>query len=48
MIMDQKTREAVEKVDSCRDGCELLELPNKGLGRRKMLGLDILKMKVGW
>ena len=46
MAMDQKAWEAVE-VGSCRDGCELLRIA-KGLGRRKMLlGLVILKMKVG-
>ena len=47
MAMDHKTPEAVG-VDSCRDGRELFELPNKRLGRRKMLlGLVVLKMKVG-
>ena len=41
-------KRVVEKVDSCHDGRECLELPNKGLGRREMLlGLVVLKMKVG-
>ena len=48
MAMDQKAQEAVEKVDLCCDGRQCLELPNKRLGRRKMLlGLVVLKMKVG-
>ena len=47
MAMDQKARKAVE-VDSCCDGHELFRLSNKGLGRKKMLlGLVVLKMKVG-
>ena len=46
MAMDQKAREAVEKVDSCRDGRDLFRIA-KGLGRGKMLGLVVLKMKVG-
>ena len=47
MAMDQKAQEAVEKVDSCRDGRDLFRIA-KGLGRRKMLlGLVVLKMKVG-
>ena len=37
MAMDQKSREPVEKVDSCRDGRELFRIAKKGLGRRKML-----------
>ena len=45
--MDQKAPEAMEKADSCRDGRELFRVV-KGLGRRKMLlGLVVLKMKVG-
>ena len=48
MAIDQKAREAVEKVVICvAMAVSCLELPNKGLGRRKMLlGLVVLKMKV--
>ena len=46
--MDQKTQEPVE-VDSCRDGRELLRIAKQRTGRTKMLlGLVILKVKVGW
>ena len=46
--MDQKTQEPVE-VDSCRDGRELLRITKQRTGRTKMLlGLVILKVKVGW
>ena len=46
--MDQKAREAVEKVIRVKMVMSCLELPNKGLGRRKMsLWLLVLKMKVG-
>ena len=34
MDMDQKAREVVEKVDSCRDGCELFRTA-KGLGKER-------------
>ena len=47
MAMDQRGREAVEKVNSCRDGRELIRIA-KRLGRRKiLLGLVALKMKMG-
>ena len=40
---DSRHEDRVMKIASC------LELPNKGLGRRKMLlGLVALKMEVGW
>ena len=26
MVMDQRAREAVEKIESCRDGCELFRI----------------------
>ena len=45
--MDQKTREAVEKVDSCRDGRELFRIAKQRDGEKKMLVLFVLKMKVG-
>ena len=46
--MDQIAQEAVGKVNSCCDGLSCFELPNKGLGTRKMLlGSVVLKMKVG-
>ena len=48
MAMDQKTQEAVEKVDLCRDGRELFRIAKQWVGKRKMLGLVVLKMKVGW
>ena len=49
MAIDQKAQEAVEKVDSCCDGCELFRIAKKRLERRKILmRLVVLKMKVGW
>ena len=48
MAMDQETQEAVEKVDLCRDGRELFRIAKQRVGKRKMLGLVVLKMKVGW
>ena len=48
MAMYQIAQEAVEKVDLCRDGCEVFRIAKKRSGRRKMLlGLVVLKMKVG-
>ena len=48
MAMDQKAREAMESVDSCRDSRELFRIAKQRLGRRKMLlGLVVLKMRVG-
>ena len=35
MAMDQKAREAVEKIDSCCGGRELFRITNKGLGVKK-------------
>ena len=47
MGMDQESRKVLEKVDSCRDGRALFRIA-KGLGKRQMLlGLVVLKMKVG-
>ena len=36
MAMDEKAWEVIENVDSCRDGREFLEFPNKELGRREI------------
>ena len=48
MTMDQKAREAVEKVDSCRDGRELFRIVKHRVGEKKMLlGLVILKDEIG-
>ena len=33
--MDQKAREVVEKVDSCRDGCELFTTVKQGWGEAR-------------
>ena len=47
MAMDQKGREAVEKVNSCRDGRELIRIA-KGLGRKKdIVGVSCLKDENG-
>ena len=35
MAMDQKAREAVEKVDSCRDGRELFRIAKQRVGEKK-------------
>ena len=46
--MDQKDREAVEKVDSCCNGCELFRIAKQRVGEKKdVVGLVVLKMKVG-
>ena len=48
MTMDQKAPEAVEKVDSCRDGHELFRITKQMVGETKMLlGLVVLKIIVG-
>ena len=42
--MDQKAREAVEKVDSCRDGCELFRIAKQRAGeKRDALAVSCLK-----
>ena len=49
MAMDQKAREAVKKVDLCRDGCELFRIAKqRSWEKTAVLGLVVLKMKVGW
>ena len=47
MAVDQKPQEAVEKFVLCCDGLEMFSI-DKGLRRRKiLLGIVVLKMKVG-
>ena len=46
IAMKQKPREAVEKVDSCRDGRELFRIARQRAGEMLMV-LVVLKMKVG-
>ena len=44
MAMDQKAREAVEKVDSCRDGRELFRIAKQRVGEKKdAVGVSCLK-----
>ena len=46
--MDQKAREAVEKVDSGRDDRELFRIAKRRVGEKKdVVGLVVLNMKVG-
>ena len=46
--MDQKAREAVEKVDSCRDGCELFRISKQQVGEKKdVVGVSCLKDESG-
>ena len=46
--MDQKAREAVEKVDSCRDGRELSRIAKQRVGEKKhVVGLICLKDESG-
>ena len=48
MVMDQKAQEAVEKVDFCRDGCELLRIGKQRVGEKKdNVGVSYLKDKSG-
>ena len=50
IAMDQKAREAMEKVDSCCDGCELFRIAKQRVGEKKdVVGirLVVLKIKVG-
>ena len=44
MAMDQKAREAVEKVDSCQDGHELFRIVKQRAGEKKdVVGVTCLK-----
>ena len=45
--MDQKTREAVEKIESCRDGCELFRITKQRVGEKKVVGVSCLKDESG-
>ena len=47
MGMDQKVSEALEKIDSCLMVVSYLELPNKELGRRNVVGVSCLKDEIG-
>ena len=47
MVMDQKAREAVEKVESCPDGCELLRIAKQRVGEKKVVGVTCLKDESG-
>ena len=48
MAMDQKTREAVEKVDSSRDGRELFRIAKQRVGEKKdVVGVSCLKDESG-
>ena len=44
MTMDQKAREAVEKVDPCCDGCELFRIAKQRVEDKKdVVGISCLK-----
>ena len=44
MAMDQKAREAAEKVDQCRDGRELFRIAKQRVGEKKdTIGVSCLK-----
>ena len=46
--MDQKVREAAEKVDSCRAGRELFRIAKQRVGEKKdVLGVNFLKDESG-
>ena len=46
--MDQKAREAVEKVDSCRNGSELFRIAKQSTGeKRNVVGISCLQDKSG-
>ena len=47
MVMDQKTREAVEKVDSCRDGCDLFRIAKQRVREKKDVRFSCLKDESG-
>ena len=48
MVMDQKAREAVEKVDSCCDGRELFRIAKQRAGETKdVVGVSCLKDESG-
>ena len=44
MAMDQKAREAVKKVDLCRDGCELCRIAKqRSWEKTDVVGVSCLK-----
>ena len=45
MAMDQKAREAVEKVDSCRDDRELFRIAKQRVAEKKDVGVSCLKVE---
>ena len=46
--MDQKAQEAVERVDSCSDGCELFRIAKQRVGEKKdVVGVNYLKDESG-
>ena len=46
--MDQKARETVEKVDFCRDGCELFRIAKQRVVEKKDgVGVSCLKDEIG-
>ena len=48
VAMDQKAREAVEKVDSSRDGCELFRIAKqRARDKSDIVGISCLKDKSG-
>ena len=48
MAMDEKAREAVEKVDSCRDGCGLFRTAKQRLGEKSVVVVICLKDESSW
>ena len=48
MAMDQNAWEAVDKVDSSRDGCELFRIAKQRAGKKSdVVGVSCLKDKSG-
>ena len=48
MAMDLKAQEAVEKVDSCRNGHELFRITKQRVGEKKdVVGVSCLKDESG-
>ena len=48
IAIDQKAREAVDKVDSCRDGRELFRITKQRVGEKKdVIGVSCLKDQSG-
>ena len=45
--MDQKAREAMEKVDSCCDGLELFRIAKQRVGEKKDVGVSCIKDESG-